>query len=82
MSITYNQKNRIFTLNTNHSKVWFTDFYQIYCKECFNKETDFTLEYLYIICYYGSIKKGIHILIYNGFSKTDFDELVNNTNKL
>ena len=69
-------------LNTNHSKVWFTDFYQIYCKECFNKETDFTLEYLYIICYYGSIKKGIHILIYNGFSKTDFDELVNNTNKV
>lgn len=68
--------------NTNHSKVWMTSLYPLYCKECFSKETDFTLGRLCIICYYGSIKKGIHILIYNGFSKTDFDELLNNPDKL
>lgn len=69
-------------LNTNHSKVWVTNLYPLYYKECFSKEIDFTLGWLYIICYYGSIKKGIHILIYNGFSKTDFDELLNNPDKL
>ena len=66
-------------LNTNF---WLTYSYSLYYKECFSKEIDFTLGWLHIICYYGSIKKGIHILIYNGFSKTNFDELLNNPDKL